>query len=495
MRPGEKDLCLLLAEAHWADEVRAPSWGILMRWLSGTVPFVVQRAADAWMRRISRVVDRLVEGRSVVARLPHAPVLLALAAIRAAVNVAALGLALIVVLALLALGLLARFEPVRDACFGNDPKPFPRWMQVLAVLLLVPIWWFASGAGALAIAAAAVVSVFPAVVLLSLATTLRSLVVSFIGDSYALVADADSHAAIVARVQRDLRLLEQLADRAAVIIVAHSQGAEVVQQVLARRAAATPINRLVTFGAGIAKLHAIRQMRAHRRQATGAFALRLLSAICTCAGALAILGAWDAPLEPYFGPALLAIGIALISLARKALIAIVGPESRAIVIGEQQVAHWSDLHASHDPVSEGNLPLQAGFGQSSEVVNRRSLVLDHVTYWHNAEGFQAAVALEIERATSGRGAVQRPAALQRAVKARTRVVDCVFAARAAVIALAVVLWLALKPAFVAGALIVVLSVLLLVALTKAIDAAVARGTAKRVNRHVTEIVRAPVGVA
>jgi hypothetical protein len=491
-RPGDATLRLLLAESHWAGEVQAPSWGILMRWLTGTVPFIVQRAADAWMRRLSRRVDSVAEQRSVVVTTPA---ILALAVLRTAVNVLAVGLALIVVLALLALGVLARLQPVRDACFGNNPRPFAKWVQVLAGLSLVPIAWLASRGGADAIGAAAVASAFPAVVLLSLATRLRSLVVSFVGDSYALVADPISSAAIVARVERDLGLLEQRAAGAPVVIVAHSQGAEVVHQVLARRISAAPVESLVTFGAGIAKLHATRRLRSRRGPAACAFALRLVSATCACAGALAVLGGWHAPLAPFGGPALLVIATGLISAARAMLRTIVGCEADAIAIGAGQVTRWTDLHASHDPVSEGDLPFGAGLGQSSTVVNRRSLLLDHVTYWHNAEGFQTAVAREIERAACGWRTVATSAALARAVDQRTRMVDRGLHARAAVVAFAGGLLWALQPPLYAGALIVGASLYVLVRVTRAIDAGVARRSAALVNPHVTEIPRAAVQFA
>src|SRR3954452_22033012 len=56
-RPDHEPLHLLLVESCWAEVVRAPRWGALMGWLAGTVPFLVQRAVDAGMRRSSRGLD------------------------------------------------------------------------------------------------------------------------------------------------------------------------------------------------------------------------------------------------------------------------------------------------------------------------------------------------------------------------------------------------------------------------------------------------------
>ena len=192
---------------------------------------------------------------------------------------------------------------------------------------------------------------------------------------------------------------------------------------------------------------------------------------------------------------LLAAAIGLISAARAILRTIVGAEAEAIAIGAGQVGRWTDLHASHDPVSEGDLRFDQRLGQSSKVVNRRSLLLDHVTYWHNAEGFQTAVAREIERVACGWTTVARSEALERAVKARTRVVDRVQYARAVVVALAGGLLWALQPPLLAGALVVGVSLYVLVRVTKAIDVRVARRSAGLVNPQVTEIVRAAVHVA
>jgi len=117
MRPGREPARVLLAESLWADKVHAPNWWNLMAWLLGTVPYVVQRAADAWMRRSSRTIDETRTRRDSrrsdpgvrrrTRRVCNAGELLLavlVGALRVALNVAAVALALAVLVLLLALG-------------------------------------------------------------------------------------------------------------------------------------------------------------------------------------------------------------------------------------------------------------------------------------------------------------------------------------------------------------------------------------------------------
>jgi len=68
----------------------------------------------------------------------------------------------------------------------------------------------------------------------------------------------------------------------------------------------------------------------------------------------------------------LVIAAALLTGARAILREVVGDEAQAIRIDSRAVSRWSDLHASHDPVSEGTLPIPQGVGRSQTIVNRRS---------------------------------------------------------------------------------------------------------------------------
>lgn len=486
-RPGREPSRALLAESLWADKVHAPGWRTLMAWLFSTVPYVVQRAADAWMRRSSRKIDAMRMRRRARRIDPGVPrrsrrvlnfgdLLLAavIGALRVAVNVAAVALTVGVLILLLALGALAGLAPVRKRLFGIDTRAFPVPLLVVAVVALGAIAFFMHDAQTLVRIGLGIVAVFPLVVLLSFSRRLRSIVVGFIGDSYALLHANGPKNEIVDQVCADLEWLEQRAAGGWVVIVAHSQGAEVVRRALCRRAPqAEPIAGLVTFGSGIVKLYSVGKLRGQQRRSLSAFGLRQVSAACAVLGAVALIGWWDAGLERWLGVALLGIAAVALTIARKQLQRIVGArfEPEALEIGARQVEHWTDLHASHDLVSEGDLPVRERTrGYSRTVVNRRSLILDHVTYPPNIEGFQAAIALELERVADGLAEARRPQALRAAERARTLRVTVFYAIRLGLAALVVSLSAVLEVTFAGGLAIAAAAALLYVAASKALQA-------------------------
>lgn len=470
-RPGEAPMRVLLAESCWAEEVKAPSWGALMAWLTSTVPFLVQRAVDAGMRRSSRKIDRT-----------GGVLNLAYGTLRLLQNVFAVALSLFVLGALLTVGLVASLSPVRKRLFDSGRTGLPPWAYVGAVLALVAIGLVLryEPLDPLEQAALVAATALPAVVLLSLSDRLRSIVVGFIGDSYALLHEDGAQNAIVDRVAADLSWLESAANGAPVVVVAHSQGAEIARRVLAGRApAAAPIAGLVTFGAGIAKLYAVDKLRDQRRRSFGAFALRALSAACVCLAPLAVVLAGDLAISLPVAGALLAGAAVALPAARRELQRIVGArlDPERMGIDDRQVAHWTDLHASHDLVSEGDLPVaQCTRGFSRTVVNRRSMLLDHVAYWRNVEGFQATVALEIERAALGHADTARPEALAQAQRTRENTICRIDGARMAVAAVAPALWWHFHWNPIAAGVIVAAGAGLLVVVSKLLDVQAAAHT-------------------
>ena len=436
-RSEGEPLRLLLAESHWAGEVHAPSWRTLMAWLATTVPFLVQRAVDAGMRRSSRGIDAT----------PRLPMSIALLALRMVQNVFAVVLALAVVLGLFAVGLLAGAAPVRARLFGAaeaNTGPSSIWARV------------------------------------------RALLVGFVGDSYALLHKDGPRSAIVDRVSIDLSRLEATAGDAPVVIIAHSQGAEIVRRVLAERApGAAPVAGVVTFGAGIAKLHAVDLLCDQAARSWRAFGLRWLSAVCVVLAAV-VAGGWSSAPLPHFAvvAGLVTLAAFALTAARRELQQIVGVRFAPadLQVDERQVAHWTDLHASSDPVSEGDLPVaECTRGYSRTIVNRCSLVHDHVAYWRNAEGFMAAVALEVARVTDGHSNPTRPAALADAERARARAIAAIRPIRLGTSALVVGLWAGLQPSLLGGAAIAVAAAGLLVAISIALDARA--GAQTRALRH------------
>jgi hypothetical protein len=252
-------------------------------------------------------------------------------------------------------------------------------------------------------------------------------------------------------VRDDLAWIERQHEGVPVVIVAHSQGSEVVHRVLAARAGGSPVAGLVTFGSAIAKLYAVGELRRKARRAWSAFGLRVLSGVLLGL-AVAATVAGDGFMRLWALPVLV-LAVFALRRARRVLQQIVGTDhaANALKIGRERVAHWTDLHASHDPVSEGDLPVQSRTrGYSRTVVNRRSLVLDHVMYWRNVEGFHAAVALELERVVEGREVPLQRDELDDAAAARTQRINVIYVLRMATGAAAIVLCVALTPSLCGG---------------------------------------------
>jgi hypothetical protein len=338
-RGGERRR-LLVAESTWADAFNPPSWWPLMTWLLWAVPFVVLRATD---HRLGLVrTNQLIDAHR---KLRHPLRWLANQAWRIVKNVASVAIVLVLTVVLLLLSPIALIPRVRAA-----------------------------------------------------AQSVQRLLIRYIGDSYDLVVSPGRGDAMVAQVESDLAWLES-ASVLKVAIVAHSQGAELVRRMLARRARGKPIASLITFGSGIAKLRAVERLHGQGRTAVFAYALRGVAAALTCGGVvLAVLrgGIW----LPIVAVAAIASG-ALITGARGVLKQIVndddlGEELAEVVEG--RLRRWHDYYATSDPVPEGALPLdevKLEAGRSTRIANRRSPLFDHTSYFGNGEAFRPAVLAEL----------------------------------------------------------------------------------------------------
>ncbi len=386
VREDGRTLRVLTAESWWAPVFHTPRYPALMRWLLSAVPFVVQRVVDGGLRRSTSRMKRRSEGvrRSGPAgRVGQLVLLVALSSWRLVQNVLALAVTIVVMLGLIAVGLLTFTSRARERIFTPAQAAQQAPLNLIRRLVTnrLPRW-------------------------------LRDILIGSIGDSYALLRDKKAGDLMVDQVQRDLAWLEERDTGARVVIIAHSQGAELARRVLKRRTTGRPVDSLITFGAGIEKLDAVDRLRKRLRLAWTAFALRIVSgaglllSLAAVAGSAPLLGS-----VVWWTPAIaLPIAFASLAAARRVLVLVVGEyDEQRLGVTNAQVARWLDLYASHDPVSEGPLPL-SGLGVSNQIVNRRSTLLDHTAYWQNVEAFRAAVALELARVAGWPGMTTRPPA-------------------------------------------------------------------------------------
>ncbi|MEE8602972.1 hypothetical protein [Euzebya tangerina] len=222
----------------------------------------------------------------------------------------------------------------------------------------------------------------------TIAVRVQAALAGSVGDSFVLLGSPTRAAAITASVRRSLHQLSAAYDR--VVIVAHSQGAAVAYEA-ATSANIPNLHRFVTFGSGLRKLHGIRTMFAHGKQHLSWLAtfgiLVLAGAVRLAAGSMSDIS------DQLIGVvALVVLGGALIWAALKE-VRIDVPDSWPNAVGAAQ--GWLNLHASHDPVSNGPLRPDGTRREDlieSEVVNRGAFLTDHGSYWSNTDGFVPFVA-------------------------------------------------------------------------------------------------------
>lgn len=425
----------LVAEGWWAAEVPTPGFTTLLRWLATVVPFVVPRVLDAGLRRSSIHMDDAPWWR---------PDLALFALWRVVQNVFVVGVTLALLVLLLAMWVLALPRALYDRIAGPAARRTAIVVGALAGALLVAL----VGDGAAEKLALAGPLVLAGVVSFTLPRLVNSVLASYIGDCYALLAQPKIERAMVARVEHSLAWLERAVPGVPIAIFAHSQGAEIVRRVLAERPGR--IAGLLTFGSGIAKLRAVAIMRRRRWASMGVFALRIGAAALVVAAAASLLRSDGDVLRALVA---IALAMALLTCARVALRGIVGKALESWYLGDKtRIGRWMDFYTSNDPVSEDELPIRDPWGYSREIVNIRVLLVDHVMYWRNVQAFCAPAILELA-ALAGRPRDERlwdaagEAARVRARGVRLRVVLrwVWLLAASAVIAATDVRWFVLAP--------------------------------------------------
>jgi pimeloyl-ACP methyl ester carboxylesterase len=333
---------IFAAESWWAETFHPPHWWPMAAWLIFATPFVVFRAFD---HRVGMVTTN------------------------------------------------QRLDDPKRSRLRRAPRHIERVAKNVVSSTLVVV-------ASIVIALLGIVAVIPAVRRFILSA--QTLLIRYIGDSYALLVGAGGDA-MVSRVERDLEWLEEQKVKK-VVIVAHSQGAAIVWRVLERRPAdSRPIASLVTLGQGIAKLRAVERMYNDRGKAIGAYLLRIVAAAFSI-GPLVLVLWWS-----WFGVAAVVLcgnvlAALLISWARRILQRIVRDDRKvfgtelAKMVRAGKLRRWRDYFATSDPVPEGKLPLEdlgLDLGASVKMANLRSPFFDHTSYWQNAEGFRPAVLQEL----------------------------------------------------------------------------------------------------
>jgi hypothetical protein len=224
---------------------------------------------------------------------------------------------------------------------------------------------------------------------------LRS-IAGVLGDAYVLLRSPVQGVAFERATQNALDWLRPRCRKLAVI--AHSQGAAIAHRTL-QRADAPHADLLITVGAGITKLEALRYFE--RLNVADSMAA-LLAPPFLLAAAVAwlrtrALGLSDAEVVLVAPIALGIIGASMLMVSwltvRQALAHLRQRSDRVSLAKSQPALHWVDIVATHDPVPAGELTrfFELPGVVSSCIPVLRSRVSDHTSYWGARASFIPAV--------------------------------------------------------------------------------------------------------
>jgi len=213
-----------------------------------------------------------------------------------------------------------------------------------------------------------------------------------IGDSYGLVANDTQRAAILSRFRSTVDWLQSHCEK--VIIIAHSQGSAVVSEAIKDGIIPHP-PLLLTFGSGSTKLSQLRLCElAHSGRLTAA--AWIVPALIAGTLLWAFFGQTvNGLFFSIFGLYAVSVGCAVAAWAAWSKTRQY-PHPPGPLKGDEQ-HRWIDLYATNDPVPQGALTEHfPDCGITSErIVNRRSALTDHTTYWSNKTEFVSRVATEL----------------------------------------------------------------------------------------------------
>jgi hypothetical protein len=236
-----------------------------------------------------------------------------------------------------------------------------------------------------------------------------------VGDAYVLLRSPVQRAAFEEATVDALRWLAPRCRRLAV--VAHSQGAAIAHGAL-QRPQAPSADLLITVGAGITKLEALRYLE--RLGAADRMAGLLAAPFLVAAGwvwlrtrALGIDDAGTAVLAP---GALAVVGTAMLAIVwltvRRAFGHLRKQSARLSLVESHPALRWVDIVATHDPVPAGELTrffFDVPQLEARRIPVLRSRLSDHTSYWSARASFIPVLVEQLAQCAGGM--LQRMASL------------------------------------------------------------------------------------
>ncbi|QOZ45529.1 hypothetical protein XH89_20095 [Bradyrhizobium sp. CCBAU 53340] len=265
-------------------------------------------------------------------------------------------------------------------------------LSILALPLIAPIALSLE----ITLLALLIASIVPLKAVEEFVRRLNAAISSVLGDCFIFTSSKIRQQSIVSKVLRDIDWLETNFGCERIIIVAHSQGAAVTHLAL-KKYCSNKISLLVTFGAGIVKLHQLEDKKRTRK-----IGFCLLVTMFAAVYEISAVAHHFAPdfirgLPTWVGilSTVLFMGIAIFEGSVELTDQVKDQASKFADGGPR----WVDFYASMDPVPNGPIFIpkakdsrnaevdSAELIESIELCNELSPIGDHTSYWENIDEF------------------------------------------------------------------------------------------------------------
>ena len=289
---------------------------------------------------------------------------------------------------------------VRNAVWRWWDHPLDWWRIVFASVIAVAAWPISVVLIASVLFSSVVRPLIPIRFLKEALARFEVVVSEVLGDAYLFIISEADRSAIQTVVGDQL----ERSDGRPVVLIAHSQGAQIAVDAIAERFA--KVNELITVGAAIGQIEWFRRLYQEPFRkwlvvgAPGVFygALGFVVWSMTQLGEDAHGTTWTVSGFQAFVAGVVYAGMALWIGHHVLPFYIFREEEKRRL---SSVEHWTNIEATADPVSAGELVGLAYGGATERIITNRSNVLtDHTTYFENAEVMRV-VKWRLHRALTG----------------------------------------------------------------------------------------------
>jgi hypothetical protein len=241
-----------------------------------------------------------------------------------------------------------------------------------------------------------------------------------IGDAYIVVGSPLNHGAMIERIRRDIAWVAAHSER--LVVVAHSQGAALVHDILRDKDTRPPVDLFLSVGSAVRRIEEFAQLRETKKRWQLSGVLGFVAGVWLL-GALWSLTVWllgghlDGWLRTTYWSVWLVVGAVAVGVLLWRAYELVAhtletPRYKLLLPPGKKTLRWVDCYATADPVPNGKLyermklteedqaneaewQGRAAAYEDVRTYNQRWMLNDHVTYPDNMDQFVSTMAKEI----------------------------------------------------------------------------------------------------